>query len=48
MSNNPQQPNKKDQNHAPGAGSDKHHPETPPDADERFQREKNKGNENKK
>ena len=29
--------------HAPGAGSDKHHPESPVDANERFQNTK-KGN----
>jgi hypothetical protein len=41
--NNPSE----DKNHAPGRGSDKHHPETPPDANERFnKKEKGKIEEN--
>ena len=38
--------NRQDQNtpHAPGSGSDKHHPETPPNADERFNQQKKKEN----
>lgn len=34
--------------HAPGAGSDKEHPETPPKANERFQRDQEKNSTNKK
>lgn len=30
--------------HAPGAGSDKHHPETPNDANERFKENQKKDN----
>ncbi|HEX2548621.1 MAG TPA: hypothetical protein VHM20_02245 [Gammaproteobacteria bacterium] len=37
----------KDDNHAPGRGSDKQHPETPANANERFQKkEKGKVQEN--
>jgi len=33
-------------NHAPGAGSDKQHPNTPPDANERFRKQKENIQEN--
>jgi hypothetical protein len=34
------QNDKKNAPHAPGTGSDKHHPETPPNANERFRQDK--------
>ena len=33
--------------HAPGTGSDKEHPETPPDANQRFREEEHKDKTNK-
>ena len=38
MKNNPT--TEKETPHAPGTGSDKHHPETPDDADQRFKQDK--------
>ncbi|MBV8801796.1 MAG: hypothetical protein JO131_02305 [Gammaproteobacteria bacterium] len=38
--------NDKNAPHAPGTGSDKHHPETPPNADERFRQNKKNTQDN--
>lgn len=42
MNSNHDKDSKDKISHAPGKGTDKHHPETPDDADERFRKDMNK------